>query len=143
MLTTEPTLDMIAEWKQIFDKYHFSMKANRRTGNEVNQYFKTKYIHQILENEEFKKIVTLNITENDFSCSKLPKGVLPNVRSYQTGNVLVGIDLSSGEIHIEGENIEECIPIYDDLFVYRGLDEDDLKNYFLVAQYVQLTQSET
>ena len=27
--------------------------------------------------------------------------------------------------------------IYDDLFVFRGLDEKDLENYFLVAQYIE------
>lgn len=28
-----------------------------------------------------------------------------------------------------------------DLFVYRGLDEEDLKNYFLVAEYIKLTRN--
>lgn len=60
---------------------------------------------------------------------------------HKTGNALVGIDLSTGEFHIESENIEEVMPLHDDLFVYRGLDEEDLKNIFLVAEYVKLTQN--
>lgn len=67
--------------------------------------------------------------------------MLPNIKSYKTGNALVGIDLSTGEFHIESENTEEVMPLHDDLFVYRGLDEEDLKNIFLVAEYVKLTQN--
>lgn len=38
------------------------------------------------------------------------------------------------------EDINKSIEIYDNLFIYRGLDEEDLKNYFLVAEYIKLTQ---
>lgn len=140
MLTTEPTSEMIAEWKRIFEIYHSALTPNRKSGNEVDQYFREKYSYQLFDNAEFRKIASLNITENDYFKSKLPKGALPNIQSYQTGNVLVAIDLCTGEFHIESENIEEVIPISDDLFVYRGLDEDDLKNFFLVAEYVKLSQ---
>ncbi len=128
MLTTEPTPKIIS-------------KPNRRTGNEVDQYFRKKYSYQIFNNAEFQEIAALNITKNEFFRSKLPKDELPNIQSYQTNNVLVAIDLSSGEFHIESKNAEEAAPIYDDLFVYRGLDEEDLKNFFLVAEYVRLTQN--
>ena len=67
--------------------------------------------------------------------------MLTNIKSYKTGNALVGIDLSTGEFHIESKNIEEVMPLHDDLFIYRGLDEEDLKNIFLVAEYVKLTQN--
>ena len=140
MLIKEPTSEMIAEWKRIFEKYHSTLTPNRKSGYEVDNYFREKYSYQLFDNAEFQQMVSLNITENDFLRSKLPKGVLPNIQSYQTGNVLVAIDLCTGEFHVESENIEEAIPIFDDLFVYRGLDEDDLKNYFLVAEYVKLSR---
>ena len=57
-------------------------------------------------------------------------------------DVLVAIDLSTGEFHIESENIEEVISIHDDLFTYRGLDAEDINNFFLVAEYIKLTQRE-
>lgn len=41
---------------------------------------------------------------------------------------------------MESEDIQKIVSIYDDLFVYRGLDEEDLNNYFLVAEYIKLTQ---
>lgn len=140
MLIKEPTSEMIAEWKRIFEKYHSTLTPNRKSGYEVDNYFREKYSYQLFDNAEFQQMVSLDITENDFLRSKLPKGVLPNIQSYQTGNVFVAIDLCTGEFHVESENIEEAIPIYDDLFVYRGLDEDDLKNYFLVAEYVKLSK---
>ena len=140
MLTKEPTSEMIAEWKMIFEKYHSTLTPNRKSGYEVDNYFREKYSYQLFDNAEFQQMVSLNITENDFLRSKLPKGVLPNIQSYQTGEAFVAIDLCTGEFHVESENIEEVIPIFDDLFVYRGLDEDDLKNYFLVAEYVKLSK---
>lgn len=51
----------------------------------------------------------------------------------------MGIDLVSGEIHVECDDIMKVVYLYDDLFAYRGLDEDDLDNPFLVAEYVKLT----
>lgn len=141
MLTIEPTLEMPAEWKRIFETHHSEMKPNRKSGAEVDQYFRKKYVYQIFNDAAFQKLVALNIAENEFYRNKLPKDVLPNIQSYKTGNVLVGIDLCTGEFHIESENIEEVVPIHDDLFTYRGLDEEDLKNIFLVAEYVKLTQN--
>ncbi len=139
MLTTEPTAEMIAEWKRIFEKYHSSLTPDRKTGEEVDKYFRGKYPCTASDNEEFREAVYFNITGNEYSKSKLKNGTLPDIRCYKTGNVLVGIDLNSGEFHMESENIEDIIPIHDDLFVYRGLDAEDIKNYFLVAEYVKLS----
>lgn len=141
MLTVEPTSEMLAEWKRIFETHHSEMKPNRKSGDEVDQYFREKYVYQIFNDASFQKVVALNITENEFYRNKLSKDVLPDIQSYKTGNVLVGIDLCTGEFHIESENIEEVVAIHDDLFAYRGLDEEDLKNIFLVAEYVKLTQN--
>ena len=71
MLTMEPTKEMIAEWKQIFEMYRSSLVPNRKSGDEVDQYFREKYPHQIFDNAEFREIVSLNITENDFFSSQI------------------------------------------------------------------------
>ena len=89
MLTVKPTAEMLAEWKRIFEAHHAAMKPNRKTGTEVDQYFRNKYAHQVFNDAAFQEIVALNITENAFSRNKLPKGVLPNIKSYKTGNALV------------------------------------------------------
>lgn len=140
MLTDEATPEMIAEWKQLFENHHADMHSNRKNGTEVDAYFRRKYPYHVFDSEKFCKVVELNITKNDSLREKLPEGYLPDIRSYSVDGVLVGIDLTSGEFHIESEDIEKVIPIHDDLFVYRGLDNEDLKNFFLVAQYVKLTE---
>lgn len=140
MLTTEPTPEMIAQWKRVFEMYRSALTPNRKSGKEVDRYFREKYPYQMFDNAAFRKIASLNITENDFFKRKLPKDTLPDIQSYQTGNALVAIDLCTGEFHIESENIEEVVQIHDDLFVYRGLDGEDLQNFFLVAEYVTLSQ---
>ena len=140
MLTTEPTQEMIAEWKRIYDAAHESMRPNRKSGVELDEYFREHYSYKVLDDAEFCKMVADEITENSFLFKKLPKGILPDIRCYAVGNVLIGIDLNSGEFHTESEDIDKVIPIHDDLFVFRGLDKDDLKNFFLVAEYVKLTK---
>lgn len=63
---------------------------------------------------------------------------VPHIVAYKAGNVLAGIDLVSGFFHVESEEIREAQKVYDDLFVFRGLDERDLENYFLVSEYIRL-----
>ena len=59
-------------------------------------------------------------------------------RCYEKNGVLLGIDLVSGEFFVESRNPEKAAALYDDLFVFRGLDESDLKNDVLVGQYLEL-----
>lgn len=81
--------------------------------------------------------------ENAHPNDKLEDGTRPDIRCYRTGNALVGIDLVSGAFHVETVDMAEAIPVYNDLFVFRGLSEDDLKNFVLVAEYVRLTQNDS
>ena len=81
--------------------------------------------------------------ENAHPNDKLEDGTRPDIRSYRTCNALVGIDLVSGAFHVEAVDMAEAIPVYNDLFVFRGLSEDDLKNFVLVAEYVRLTQNDS
>lgn len=140
MLTAAPTPEMISEWKRIFELCRATLPPNRKTGAEVDGYFRTKYPYERYDSPELRQIATLNIADNDHSRAKLPKGALPDIRTYKTGNTLVAIDLQTGEFHIESEDLDEVIAIHDDLFVYRGLDKADLNNFFLVAEYVKLSQ---
>ena len=52
MLTVKPTAEMIAEWKRIFEAHHTAMKPNRKTGTEVDQYFRNKYAHQCILSQQ-------------------------------------------------------------------------------------------
>ncbi|MDE6208176.1 MAG: hypothetical protein K2M73_00655 [Lachnospiraceae bacterium] len=44
MLTKEPTPELIKDWKRIFETYQCLMLPNRKTGSEVDSYFRSKYI---------------------------------------------------------------------------------------------------
>lgn len=140
MLTQKPTADMVKKWKKIFDENQRFMKENRKTGIDIDSYFRNKYPFIVLEASEYADIVAANIVQNEFNSEKLPEGEQPIIKTYRVDNVLVGIDIVTGYFQIECENIQKVVPIYDDLFVYRGLDKFDLQNYYLVAEYVRLTQ---
>lgn len=62
-----------------------------------------------------------------------------NVNTYVIDNIYVGIDLDTGFFQVESKDIQRCVPIYDDLFVTRGLSALDLQNYVITGQYIELT----
>lgn len=138
MLTREPTEQMIAEWKRVFKENRGKLSPDRKTGAEVDKYFRRKYAPLPYADEEFLQLVREDLLSNQFSREKLPKGAVPHIVAYKAGNVLAGIDLVSGFFHVESEEIREAEKVYDDLFVFRGLDERDLENYFLVSEYIRL-----
>ncbi len=139
MLTTEPTIEMIREWKRIYNENHNCLNPNRKSGAEINDYFCNKYHFEKLDSLSFHDVVEFNIMENKSNREKLPQGAVPQIVVYkaQDSSILVGIDLVTGFFHIEGKDTNNVTEIYDDLFLFRGLDEIDIKNYFLVAQYIQ------
>lgn len=139
MLTCEPTPEMLAEWKRIYNEYCGKLKPNRKSGVEINDYFCRKYRFDKFDSQSFFDVVKFNITENEPNREKLQEGAAPVIAAYKSDDlsILVGIDLVTGFFHIEGENTNKVTEIYDDLFLYRGLDEKDIKNYFLVAQYIK------
>ncbi len=134
MLTKKATKRQIAEWKKLFAEN--TLSPNRKTGKEVDEYFRARYPSTPISDLAVKAAAEETILQNDFYAAKLPVGVLPDVKCYRTGEAIVGIDLVSGHIHVESSDKKQMERIYDDLFAFRGLDESDLQNYFLVAQYL-------
>ena len=139
MLTTEPTIEMVQEWKRIYNENRDSLRPNRKSGAEINDYFCRKYCFEKFDSLTFRDVVKFNIIENEPNREKLPQGLSPQIVAYKSkdSSILVGIDLTTGFFHVEGMDIDIVAKIYDDLFLFRGLDEKDIKNYFLVAQYIQ------
>ena len=144
MLTTEPTEEMVREWRRIHREYRDRLKPNRKSGAQLNDYFIERYSPERYDSSEFASVVEYNIMMNEHNREKLPQGVPTRIVTYKTGDggILVGIDLTTGFIHVESEDTEKAAEIYDDLFLFRGLDEKDIDNCFLTAQYIQLTQKE-
>ncbi len=138
MLTTEPTPEMIAQWKRTAEQFRGKLTPNRKSGEDVERYFCEHYCFMQVLSLHFLQVVEDNITQNDFNAAKLPPGQKPRVRTYERDGIMVGIDRVTGFFQVECEDISRSEAIYDDLFVYRGLDSADLENFFLVAEYVRL-----
>jgi len=145
MLTREPTLHMIREWQRIFQENKDTLSPGRRSGEEVEAYFCEKYQPEKLLHPAFARIAEENLLQNDHSRNKLPPWRSPEISVYGMDHpsVLIAIDRVTGFFQIESSDTARMSEIYDDLFLFRGLDEQDLENCFLTAQYIQLSQKES
>lgn len=141
MLTKRPTAEIIKEWERIFQENRNALMPNRRTGAEVDEYFRKKYGYEVLDSEKMREIVEYNIMHSNHNKEKLPEGMLPIINLYKVkdSDVIVGIDSVTGFFQVEGKDTEKLEEIFDDLFAFRGLDAMDIENYFLVAQYIECT----
>lgn len=139
MILSDLTHEKIAEMKRLYEAYRTVLCPNRKTGAEVDEYLRNKYPCLPYADCAFRDIVAANIMENEHFRAKLQGDTHADIRSYRIGDILIGIDFISGEFHIEAEGMANAAHIYDDLLVFCGLDEDDLKNFTLVAEYVRLT----
>lgn len=94
------------------------------------RYFRESYAYQRLEKAEPLKAALLNFTQDDGDKKMRAEDAYANIRCYRVEDVLVAIDVCTGNFHVECENIEKAVPIYDDLFVYRGLGAEGIKTFF-------------
>lgn len=131
MITTEVTSEQIENWKKIYSENKNNLVVNRICGKELNDYFVEKY-HPIKEApSQFVDTVILNAKENGEQ--------EPIISAYiLDGNIYVGIDLNAGFFQVECEDIDKMKIIWDDLFIVRGLSEEDIENYVIAAQYILL-----
>jgi len=154
MLMQEPSPEMVKTWKDTFDSYRSRLSPNNKTGLEIVSYLKQKYPVTELTEDDKKQVVSDNILQNECSAKKLPGGISPDPRVFLIQNsgqgkylyenqdevfsgieIFVGIDLETGYFLVEGSSL-----LWDELFAFRGLDSDDLNNYYLVAEYIACTE---
>lgn len=134
MITSEVTEEQLALWKETYRLHGGSLKPNRISGAKLDGYFRNKYTPIPTENENFREAVYLNAKDTGNSDE-------PRVSVYTLDDgVYVGIDIVSGYFQVECEDIEKAVPIWDDLFITRGLSETDIENYVIAAQYILLSQ---
>ncbi len=146
MLMQEPTKEMIKEWQDIYNKNKDDLKPNKKDGVEIIKYLKENYSVVEIGNSELEKAVYDNIVLNEFSNQKLC-GKNPIVRLFEVTDktlyekqddvfkgikIIVGIELLTSYIFVEGSSY-----LYDELMAFTGLDDKDITNYFLVAQYIK------
>lgn len=152
MLREQATPGMVAEWKRTWENWRGRLAPNRRSGAELVSYLRERYPLREMPGECHIHAIRENVLQNDFSREKLAPGEAPRPLAFIVENtgagralyakrdardgvrpIFVGIDLATGEFQVEGS-----AALWDELFAFRGLDEADLKNPFLVAQYVAL-----
>ncbi len=146
MLMQEPTEEMIKEWQDIYNKSKDNLKPNKKDSLEIIKYLKEHHSVVEVKNPELEKVVYDNIVLNEYSNQKLC-GKNPIIRLFEITDknlyqkqddifkgikIIVGIELNTSYIFVEGSGY-----LYDELTAYTGLDEYDIKNYFLVAQYIK------
>lgn len=146
----EPSPEMIAEWKNAYHKYRARLIPNKKTGMELFTYLTQKYSVSELHDETIKQVVIDNIIQNECHAAKLQDGRAPVIKIFFIENsgpgiylyenqdeifagnrIIVGIDLETAYFLVEGSSL-----LWDELFAFRGLDKDDLNNFYLVAEYV-------
>ena len=150
MQTALPTKEDIARWKEVFSEYHTRLKPNRISGGQLYDYLRAHYGVLPVQDAWLKKVVSDNITKNKCFYRTLPEGMQPDPvcckiarddaakalyetqdALYAGSDILVGIDLVSGYFLVEGSSV-----LWDELYAHRGLSEDELSNYYCVAEYV-------
>ncbi len=132
MITSEPTNEMLLQWKAIYEQYKNELTPNRISGEELLFYLQSNYNLVEIFDENALNVVTGNILLNDIYKERLPYNVMPNPRCFYIDSFFVGIDLVTGFFTVEGS-----ASLFDELTAVRGIDEKDLENFVITAQYVQ------
>jgi len=147
MLTKEPTQDMINGWKKTYNEYINKIRPNKKTGAQVTEYLMQNYPLIELKDSRFEKIVLDNlgfqnktVNMSNFNCKVFcienkgnGKVLYENQDEvFKDISIMVGIELKTAFFYVEGSSF-----LWDDLFAFRGLDDNDLKNYYLVAEYIE------
>lgn len=156
MITQEPTREMLDEWKAVWEQYKDLLRPNRKSGADLLAYLQSKYSLTERFDKNALDAISENVMLNDHLAEKLSAGQSPVPRAFFLDNtengrrfylaenrdspdlwgnditrIFVGVDLSSGFFMVEGSTL-----LWDELCAFQGVDEKDLQNYVIVAQYI-------
>ena len=157
MQMSEPTPQMIKEWKATFEQYKDKLRPNKKTAHQIMEYLKGKYQLIDCTNDmttdgtgKMAEIVTDNITMNAILAEKIPIGatlqpqvfIIKNTGAGKTLydkqdeifkgiRIIVGVEFETAFYMVEGSSY-----LYDELRAFKGLDAQDLTNPFLVWEYI-------
>lgn len=151
----EITLELLQSYQKLYHEYRASLIPNRKGAEALITYLQETYPTVEITNAEWKEMLRMELLENEFLVEKIMNKADIQVQVFEIqkqgkGNLLyelqepiykgtaiiVGIELSTGHLHIEGSSYLD-----DRLFLYRGLDEQDLENYYLVGRYITLLRA--
>ena len=154
MLTQELTPALYQTWRNAWAAHRDRLRPNRISGPALDRYLRHAYPLAPLTDPSALRIVTENVAHNAPWASKLPPGVPPQPVAYwvrdtgagaalyrqqeapfQGRPIFVGIELLSGFFCVEGSSL-----LWDELYVRRGLDRQDLQSPYCVAEYLACLQ---
>ena len=150
MLTRKITPELVRQWKEVAATYRPGLRPNKKTGSEICSYLTKKYPVRELLTDSLRDVVEDNILSNECHARKMPAGTIPKVSGFLIDNTGMGKDLyetqdemfrgnaiiAAVELHSAYFLVEGSSLLWDELCAFRGLDEEDLKNYYQVAEYV-------
>jgi len=147
----KPTKETIKEWKSIFEEYKSLFHPNNKEMSLVIKYLMQKYPMEEVASRRYMKVLIANIKMSKVYTKKIPQGkelipivfTIPNEGNaralYECQNniysgiqITVCMELETGFFMVEGSD-----ELNDEITAFKGLDEGDLKNYYLVANYVR------
>lgn len=149
--TQEVSQQKVREWKAVYEKYRNNLNVNAKSILELIEYLKQKYTLKEEASEEFKNVVINNIKLNEPFSKKIPsnkelKPIVFTIQNeanaktlyenqeeiYRGGSIIVGMEFETGCVFVEGSS-----ELTDEITAFKGLDEDDINNYYVVANYVR------
>ena len=146
----KPSMEEIAEWKVIYEKYRPYLSANRRTVSEALEYLVDRYPVREVTDPKLRTLIGAVLMQNKYYAQKLGEAeprprlfVLENdggaarlyrdrAQEYEGSPIFIGTEETSGYLSVEG-----CDQLADEMTAFLGLDEQDLDNFFLVASYIR------
>lgn len=151
MITGPVSQEQLNIWKNTYLQFKDTLSPNKKDSIDVINFLKSRYLTTEVFDREYDDIVSANILENDFYREKLEDGNLPVSRTFLIENsgfgtflynnradiwddcpILVAIDLNTGYIYVQGSSY-----LHDEIIAFQGIDEYDLKNYVVTANYIE------
>ena len=145
-----PTPALIAHWLSVFKTYRSRLVPNRKSTAAVIAYLSERYPLEAVDTAAALAVVTGNITGNRPFAEKCPpdRALRPvvfciprqgsGVRLYEQREalygdapIMVGLEHETAFVMVEGSS-----DLADELVAFAGLDQADLDNYYLVANYI-------
>ena len=147
----KPTKESIKEWKEIYEEYKSFLHPNLKPAVLVIEYLKDKYPIRENTSKRFTEALIYNIKMNEQLVLKIHDGkeltpivfIIPNERNaselykirdevYDGSQIIIGIEFETDYFIVEGSD-----ELSDEITAFRGLDMNDINNYYLVANYVR------
>ena len=100
MLVEEISKEMIEKYRKIFELHRSKLKPNRKSGKEVDEYFRSKYKPTVFDSYEFKQMVCKSIVDNEYEREKLIGDSNPQVVAYLLDENIGLFKIDSFFLHI-------------------------------------------